>query len=90
MIVVTKTYGDIAEAARTRRHMLKLSCEAVDHRAGLAEGYTNKLENWDKQYGRTLGLVSLPLLLGALDLKVVICDSETADEFTRWREGKSK
>jgi hypothetical protein len=49
-----------------------LSCESMDDVAGLQSGYTTKLENWRSSSGRCLGNVSLPLVLQALGLKLVL------------------
>lgn len=42
----------IPEAMRNRRIALSVKCPDVDLAEGLQEGYSNKLENWPKEYGR--------------------------------------
>jgi hypothetical protein len=65
---IVRDYGGLIDALVARRHELALSCMALDARAGFHEGYSNKLENWDKPYGRGIGPLSLGLWLESLGL----------------------
>lgn len=66
-------YSALIDVMRKRRVELGLTCIELDAKAGFPEGYTSKLENYRQAGpGRAFGPVSLPLWLGALDLKMVI------------------
>jgi hypothetical protein len=67
-----RSTGELIEALREERQAQGLSCDDVDHIAGLPDRYTNKIENWAKTGGRGIGLMSLPLLLRVLGLKLII------------------
>lgn len=71
---IIRDYGDLVDAMRSRRLELGMSCMSLDARAGFQEGYANKLENWDKPYGRGLGPVSMRLWLEALGLAVIVVE----------------
>jgi hypothetical protein len=71
---VVREYGDLVNAMRDRRHDLGMSCMTLDARAGFHEGYANKLENWEKSYGRGIGPVILPLWLEALGLAIALVE----------------
>ncbi len=60
-------YSDLVAALRSRRQELGLSHMEVEHVSGLQGGYVSKIEaGAGKNHARTLGCVSLPLMLGAL------------------------
>ncbi len=67
-------YGDLVEALRKQRERLKLSVMEVDAVTGMQEGYTNKLENWGRPYGRGAGPEILPLWLGGLRTALVLVE----------------
>ncbi|RAX40749.1 DNA-binding protein [Rhizobium tropici] len=67
-------YRDLVEALRKQRERLKLSVMEVDAIAGMQEGYTNKLENWGRPYGRGAGPEILPLWLGGLRTALVLVE----------------
>lgn len=69
---VIRDYGALVDAMVAQRHALGLSCMSLDARAGFHEGYANKLENWNKPYGRGIGPLTLGLWLEALGLAVVV------------------
>lgn len=71
---VIQDYPSFVRAMVARRHDLELPCMEVDARSGMQEGYANKLENWEKPYGKGLGPVVFPLWLGGLDVGVVLVD----------------
>lgn len=62
---------ELVRALKRRRQQLGLSCEAVDEIAGLSDRYMNKLENFQSNNGRGLGLTSLELVLEALNARLV-------------------
>jgi transcriptional regulator with XRE-family HTH domain len=70
------TYEDLVAALKARRQSLGLSQLAVDDMAGLSEGYVSKLEmsltNPRSPTARAIGRDSLPLLLGALGVKLAL------------------
>ena len=70
--MVTRDYQGLIAALRSRRMALGMSQIDVDYCAGLQENYTSKLEAWQSPSGRGLGALSLPLVLGALGLEMVI------------------
>lgn len=69
---VIREYRDLVNAMIDQRLALGMSCPDVDARAGFHENYTNKLENWDKAYGRGLGPITMPLWLESLGLALVV------------------
>ncbi|MFG1247281.1 hypothetical protein [Xanthobacter flavus] len=64
------TYRQLMDALIRRRRQLGLSQMEADDIAGLQDGYTGKLEVWDRDNGRRLGPVSLDLLLSAYNLGI--------------------
>ncbi len=67
-------YGDLVEALRKQRERLKMTVMEVDAVTGMQEGYTNKLENWGRPYGRGAGPEILPLWLGGLRTALVLVE----------------
>lgn len=67
---------ELAVVMRQRRHQLGWSQLELDARSGLPDGYTAKLEamitNPTASNARGLGRLSLPLMLGALQLELVV------------------
>jgi len=70
-------------ALRDRREALNVSFEAVDSIAGLTPGHASKLLS--PTGIRKLGDTSLPLLLGALGLKLILIEDTAAFERVRAR-----
>ncbi len=74
-IATIHSRDDLTKAIRERRKDLGMCQLEVDDRAGLPDGYTGKLESSltspDANSARTIGWVSLPLLMGALGLELV-------------------
>lgn len=77
-------YEELVKAMIDRRNALGLSCAEIDARSGMQEGYTNKLENWRKDYGRGMGPETFALWLGGLRCGIVLVDLPR-----RPRKGKS-
>lgn len=71
---VIHDYDEFVRAMTERRKQLELSCIEVDARSGMQEGYANKLENWQKDYGRGMGPDTFPLWLGGLRCGIVLVD----------------
>lgn len=69
---VIREYSDMVDALVERRHEIGMSAVSLDARAGWQEGYTSKIENWQKPYGRGIGPVSLPLWLESLGLAMIL------------------
>jgi hypothetical protein len=67
-----RQYPDLIKTLKERRLELGMSAMELDARAGWQEGYTSKVENWAKPYGRGIGPVSLPLWLEALDMSMIL------------------
>jgi hypothetical protein len=70
-------------ALRDRREALNVSFEAVDTIAGLTPGHASKLLSPTPI--KKLGDTSLPLLLGALGLKLILIEDTAAFERVRTR-----
>jgi transcriptional regulator with XRE-family HTH domain len=70
------TLEQLADVLRERRMQLGLSQTVVDDLAGLTGGYTSKIEmgvtNPEARNARRLGADSMPLLLGALGLELIV------------------
>ena len=71
---VITDYKQFVAALTKRRGELKLSCMELDMIAGMQEGYSNKLENYDRPNGRGLGKDAFPLWLGGLRVGIVLVD----------------
>lgn len=67
-------YETFVAAMAKRRQDLKLSVLELDARSGLQEGYTSKLENYHRDYGRGVGPDTMPLWLGGLKLGIVLVE----------------
>jgi hypothetical protein len=76
VLSATKPLEDLTAACLARRRGLRLSQLDVDHLAGWADGYQAKLEasltNPAAKNARMIGRESLPLLLGALKLRLAV------------------
>ncbi|QRG09265.1 hypothetical protein EZH22_14000 [Xanthobacter dioxanivorans] len=73
-IAFCRDYRGLMDALKARRVALGFTQMEVDDRAGLQDGYTGKLEAWDRDSGRRLGPVSLELLLVALDVQIALVE----------------
>lgn len=71
-------YDELIQALRKQREKLKMSVIELDARAGMQEGYSNKLENYRKPNGRGMGPDSFPLWLGGLRVAVVLVEMPRA------------
>lgn len=71
---VIQTYEDFVQAMVSRRKDLTMTCIELDARSGMQEGYTTKLENWGRGYGRGMGPDPFPLWLGGLRCGIVLVD----------------
>ncbi|SDQ99320.1 hypothetical protein SAMN05519103_00335 [Rhizobiales bacterium GAS113] len=71
IIARAASYDQLCEILIARRKQLGLSQMAVDHIAGLQDGYTAKIEVFHKKMGR----LSLTLLLGALGVDLALVPS---------------
>ncbi|YCI03318.1 helix-turn-helix domain-containing protein [Ensifer sp. D2-11] len=70
---VISDYGELVNALKKHRENLKMTAIELDARSGMQEGYTIKLENWERpDYGRGAGPDTLPLWLGGLRLDIVL------------------
>jgi predicted DNA-binding transcriptional regulator AlpA len=67
-------YGEFVDAMVSHRAKIQLTTIEVDARSGMQEGYTNKLENWERAYGRGMGPEVFPLWLGGLRLGIVLVE----------------
>jgi predicted DNA-binding transcriptional regulator AlpA len=67
-------YGELVTSMRTQRERMGMTCMEVDARSGMQESYTNKLENWEKGFGRGVGPDTLPLWLGGLRVALVLVE----------------
>lgn len=71
---VITDYGQLVDALTKRRAELDISCNELDARSGMQEGYANKLENFGRPFGRGMGPDVFPLWLGGLRVGVVLVD----------------
>ena len=75
-------YGDLVATLARRRHDLRFSQLEVDQNSGLQDGYTGKVESWNAPSSRKLGHVSMPNLLAALRVSIVLV-SDTGEILPR-------
>jgi hypothetical protein len=69
---VIQTYEEFVEAMRNRRNSLDLPANEADALGGMEEGYTNKLENYGKSYGRSMGVDTFPRWLGGMRVGIIL------------------
>jgi hypothetical protein len=67
-----RTYEELVEAMKTRRHELDLSQIDVDLIAGFQDGYTAKLEVGYKEGGRGVGAMSLAVWLDSIGARLLL------------------
>lgn len=68
----TVSYEGLVGALKERREQLGMTQLQVDYKIGWSENSLNKYENFKRQWGKHLGSQSLPLILTALGLELVI------------------
>jgi len=71
-VSMADTYGDLVRQIASRRKELGLTSLDVDDLAGLPDGYVSKLECYPARHHRTLGIVSLPVLMQTLGLRLAV------------------
>ena len=76
--VEVSEYRDLRKVMDRRRKDLGMSMEELDHRSGVASGYSAKILGGV----RCLGPLSLPCLLGALRLRMTLAPVEAASTAT--------
>lgn len=67
-------YEQLIGAMVERRMAMGMTQMQLDQRIGWPDGTVNKYEQVGKKYAKTLGAVSLPLMLQALDLELVVVE----------------
>lgn len=70
--IEVRTYEDLIEALKTRRHELRLTQQDLNEIAGFQDGYVNKLEIGYREGGRGIGAFSLPTWLDALGVRLLV------------------
>ena len=73
-----KTYSELVTHLVRRRHDLGMSQIDMDARTGLADGYVAKIECGTKRLGPT----SLPCILGALGVSILIVPDSQLPSWT--------
>lgn len=73
-LALCRDYRGLMGALKARRLALGWTQLEVDERAGLQDGYTGKLEAWDRDNGRRLGPLSMGLLLEALGVSLLVVE----------------
>ena len=76
-----RSIDDLVAAVRARRDELNLSHKLLDDLAGLQSGYTSKLLAPNRV--KNLGALSLPALLGALGVALVLVEDSAQAERMR-------
>jgi len=77
---VARTYGELIYLLREHRYSLGLSQLDVDHIAGLQDGYTGKLEQPNKHYGRRAVHPMFNLWLGGLGVGLMVVPLDDEEE----------
>ncbi len=81
IVASVATYAELRDALRERRLELGLTQLALDHCAGLQDGWSSKAEMVD---GKRWGEMSISAALGALGLKLlVVADDGSLPAVTR-------
>jgi hypothetical protein len=81
IVASVATYAELRDALRERRLELGLTQLALDHCAGLQDGWVSKAE---MEIGKRWGTMSLAAALGALGLKLlVVADDGSIPAVTR-------
>jgi hypothetical protein len=82
-IAVVSDYAELVSCLRARAEALNISNETLDGVTGLTSGYAGKLLS--RRFRRTLGRVSLGVLLAALGLRLVVEEDPAALDRVRDR-----
>lgn len=69
-----RSISDVMKLVSARRYELRIASRALDDIAGVADGYVSKLECGMKRPGD----MSLPSILGALGLKLLVVADDNA------------
>lgn len=83
-MAMIEDYEGLIEAIKRRRQALGLRQLAMDERTGLPDGYQGKLECGMKHFGP----MSLPLVLGALGLKLIVVPGDVVPPKIVSRRGR--
>lgn len=92
-----KDYARLVRLLKERRMELRMTCEQVDRLAGVQSGYTAKLEMWTPAEGmpaksrisaRTLGIVSMPLVMTALGMTLEAVKGKPPAHYRRGPAGE--
>lgn len=88
MTQLIRNIDDLVEALRARKEAIDISNELLDHLAGLQPGYVSKVLAPTRIKG--LGPISLPALLGALGVALVLVEDTAAIERVKdlWQKRK--
>jgi hypothetical protein len=74
-VALVRDMGALQDACARARKRRGISQWELDQRSGVQNGYVGKLEAWRTPvYGRMLGSVSLPLVLEALGLALLVVE----------------
>jgi hypothetical protein len=76
-----RDYSQLTQALAARRRQLGLLQLELDERAGLASGYSGKLECHDRHFGK----LSLPMVLAALDVDLYLAPRSAVDPVAEQR-----
>jgi hypothetical protein len=86
-LAVVDDFNGLVLAMKARRHALRISQNELDDLTGLPDGYIGKVElsatNPRAKNARSLGQLSMPEILRALNLKLVLVDDGAADHLRR-------
>lgn len=85
-ILEASTYSGLRAILNTRRVRLMMTMEEVDYRSGLPSGYCAKLLCGKRMFGD----VSLPLMLGALGVKIVIVPEYADGAAAKVKRGRNE
>jgi hypothetical protein len=97
-----KDYARLVRLIKERRLELRLTCEQVDRLSGVQSGYTAKIEMWTPHHGiltnqgrtgsrvtaRTMGVVSMPLIMTALGMTLVAIKGKPPRHARRGPQGE--
>jgi hypothetical protein len=75
-IAVVSNYSELIACLRQRAETLNISNVVLDDVSGLQDGYSGKLLSLNPK--RTLGRLSLGLMLGALGLRLIVVEDREA------------
>lgn len=78
-IGIVREYKDLIAALDRQRRRRGMTMLDLDARAGFYEGYSSHLFAWRSRHGKTLGAVSLPLVLEALGVGLVVIEIDPVE-----------